>query len=186
MRLELEAPDNLRQLAIEDVMRVDRVLGQFLAFVRSGEAPAGPLVDAVTLVERLARRYAGRHVAFAAVPVGIPALPAELFDRVADNLIDNALSYGRPPVEVRLCADGPGVVLQVADHGPGIAPVDQAAAMSPFVRLDASRSGDGHSGLGLPTVARLLGSNGGGLTFARRDGLFLVCAALVSEPDGIS
>jgi len=176
MRLEGEVPDSLRQPAIEDVMRVDRVLGQFLAFVRGAEAPAGPLVDAAALMDRLAQRNAGRTVCMTGVPAGVPALPAELFDRVADNLIDNALRYGRPPVEVRLWADGPGVVLEVADHGPGIAPADQAAALSPFVRLDASRSGDGQSGLGLATVVRLLRGHGGGISFARRDGLFVVAA----------
>ncbi len=48
-----------------------------------------------------------------------------------------------------------------AAHGPGIPEDRIAAAMKPFVRLDAARGGEGHSGLGLAIVVRLAHHRGG-------------------------
>lgn len=184
MRLELEAPDGLRAPAIADVMHVDRVLGQFLAYVRGGEAPAGAPIPGADLMEGLAVRRQGQGVSFAIAAPDLPAIPSDLFDRVAGNLIDNALAHGRPPVDVRLIADGAAVVLEVVDSGPGIDPGDVAAALAPFVRLRPGRGGDGHSGLGLATVRRLLAGSGGELSLARRDGRFVARARFAPPTDG--
>lgn len=88
-------------------------------------------------------------------------LPRTLLDRVMMNLVDNALEHGEPPVRLATWCEGAVGYIEVSDCGAGI-PDDQAAlAMRPFVRLDPSRGGEGHCGLGLSLVARLVEGLGG-------------------------
>jgi signal transduction histidine kinase len=70
------------------------------------------------------------------------------------NLVDNAIKYtppdGRVTITVALAPDG--VVLAVADTGPGIPAEDRPRVVERFVRLEASRNSPG-TGLGLSLVA---------------------------------
>ncbi len=82
----------------------------------------------------------------------------ELLGQALANLIDNALKYsaasasGTPKIVLTARRDGPSLVLQVADNGPGIPETDRARVLERFVRLEESRSLPG-SGLGLSLVA---------------------------------
>lgn len=88
-------------------------------------------------------------------------LPRTLLDRLVTNLVDNALEHGAPPVEIVTGRDERDWLISVRDHGPGIPDDRIAAAMKPFVRLDAARGGEGHCGLGLAIVTRLALDRGG-------------------------
>ncbi|HEY4805061.1 MAG TPA: ATP-binding protein [Paraburkholderia sp.] len=88
-------------------------------------------------------------------------LPQVALDRLVTNLVDNALEYGAPPVEIATSIEGGSYLIHVRDHGAGIEPDRILAAMRPFVRLNAARGGEGHCGLGLAIVARLARDNGG-------------------------
>ncbi|RQH02959.1 ATP-binding protein [Paraburkholderia dinghuensis] len=88
-------------------------------------------------------------------------LPQVVLDRLVTNLVENALDYGAPPVEITTSIDNGSCVIRVRDHGEGIEPDRIAAAMRPFVRLNPARGGVGHCGLGLSIVARLARDNGG-------------------------
>lgn len=68
------------------------------------------------------------------------------------NLLDNAGRHTPPggTVRVRAYPGGGGMVLEVADPGPGIAPQDRAAA---FERFTTGGADDGGTGLGL-AIAR--------------------------------
>ncbi|WP_256970810.1 sensor histidine kinase [Cellulomonas iranensis] len=86
--------------------------------------------------------------------------------QVLANLVGNAERHtpAGTPVEV---AVGPGddattAVLEVRDHGPGIAPEHAARVFERFYRVDASRTRDsGGSGLGMAIVAAIVTSHGG-------------------------
>ncbi|MEX3965022.1 ATP-binding protein [Paraburkholderia sp. EG286B] len=88
-------------------------------------------------------------------------LPQVSLDRLVTNLVDNALEYGAPPVEISTAIEGGSFQIRVRDHGAGIEPERIPAAMRPFVRLNAARGGEGHCGLGLAIVARLVRDSGG-------------------------
>jgi signal transduction histidine kinase len=70
------------------------------------------------------------------------------------NLVDNAIKYtpagGRVTIAVAPASEG--IVLSVADTGPGIPAEDRTRVVERFVRLEASRSSPG-TGLGLSLVA---------------------------------
>jgi signal transduction histidine kinase len=87
------------------------------------------------------------------------------FDRVAANLILNALRYGEPPVEVH--ADrSEGFRLIVEDHGPGVAPEFVPRLFERFTRSDESRrEGSPGAGLGLAIANAYANAIGGELGY---------------------
>lgn len=82
----------------------------------------------------------------------------ELISQALVNLVENAIKYAppsqssEPVVEIRVIEQGTDVVLEVADHGPGIPAEDRERVLERFVRLDEARVEAG-SGLGLSLVA---------------------------------
>jgi two-component system, OmpR family, osmolarity sensor histidine kinase EnvZ len=175
LRASVLVAENERAGLIRDVDSLTNIVQQFLEFAGQA-ADAGPpvAVDAF-----LREQFSDADIAeFAdAADSATPAdallfsldlragpdftLPRTLLDRLVTNLVDNALEHGAPPVEIATARDARHWVVSVRDHGPGIPDDRIAAAMKPFVRLDAARGGEGHCGLGLAIVARLAHDRGG-------------------------
>ena len=154
---------------------MDRIIGQFLDFARDDPAAPTDPVDVTAELAASVERYrrAGSDVRLTQEgPVALRIKPTAL-SRVASNLIDNALAYGRPPVEVSAERHGDEVVIDVADRGPGVAPADVERLKLPFTRADKARSrADGASGagLGLAIVDRIARLHGGRLDLLPRAG----------------
>jgi two-component system phosphate regulon sensor histidine kinase PhoR len=99
-------------------------------------------------------------------------LPAIAGDRaqvlqMIDNLIGNALRYGKRGAPVRIAArrDGEMVRLTVSDEGEGIAPEHIPRLTERFYRADPSRSRAlGGTGLGLAIVKHIVERHRGSLT----------------------
>jgi len=88
-----------------------------------------------------------------------------LFERVLDNLINNALRYCQQRVDVQLICDGGLGLLTVDDDGPGIPENERSRVFEPFVRLDPSRDrATGGCGLGLAIVSSIATAMGGTVT----------------------
>ena len=87
---------------------------------------------------------------------------ADRLGQLVANLLDNAVSYADHEVHVAVRRDGPDVVVEVADDGPGIHP-DELPHV--FERLYVGRSQPprrvGGSGLGLAIVRELAAAMGG-------------------------
>lgn len=86
---------------------------------------------------------------------------AMLLSRMLQNLLSNALRYGKENGEVlvRLQHAGEGAELSVRDDGPGIPPEEREKIFERFYRMDASRAVQG-TGLGLPMVRRIAQMHG--------------------------
>ena len=186
LRMEVElAPLDAEQrdAMVEDIGRIDAIVGQFIDYARSTQAPRARLVDATGLLSMLADRYATE------IRAGGMTLRTELgsavawhgdptdLQRAATNLIDNALRHAQTPgtsrsdVEVQLLRLHEAIELQVCDHGPGIPEERLDEATRPFTRLDEARGdlGGVHpgTGLGLAIVFRIARRYGGALTLSR-------------------
>lgn len=82
---------------------------------------------------------------------------------VMRNLLENAAKYGKgQPVRLRLTAQAPWAVLDVADEGIGLAPEEQGKIFEKFYRVgdEMVRQSEG-TGLGLYLVRELLRQSGG-------------------------
>jgi two-component system, OmpR family, sensor kinase len=93
--------------------------------------------------------------------------------QVVGNLIGNALVHTPPgsPIEVRVDHDGPSAVLEVRDHGPGMAEPVAARVFERFFRADPARSRHaGGSGLGLSIVKAIVQAHAGTVGITSREG----------------
>jgi two-component system osmolarity sensor histidine kinase EnvZ len=169
---------------VADIEEMDRIIGQFLDFARSADGGARQPADLTALVGAAAERYtsAGKPVAF--TPGHLPPLRLSptAISRVVANLIDNALAYGAPPVEVSTSMKDGMACIEVVDRGAGIAPADVERLKQPFTRANESRAradGAAGAGLGLAIVERIVRAHGGSFELLARDGGGLVARVLL-------
>lgn len=174
--IELRADDDItRRGMVSDIEEMDRIINQFLDFARS--EPAGvvePIEIGATLAQCADRyRRAGREVKLAPSPLLFVRIKPTSLSRIANNLIDNALAYGAPPVEVSASAADERVVIEVADRGSGIAATDVERLKQPFTRASEARArndGAAGAGLGLAIIDRIARLHGGSFDLVPRDG----------------
>ncbi len=82
-------------------------------------------------------------------------------DQIMTNLVENALKYGaRRPIELRLSTEGARAVIEVRDHGIGVASEDLDRIFQRFERTEAARNLGG-LGLGLWIVRQICEAHGG-------------------------
>lgn len=160
----------------ESEQRASRTVDQLLALARAAEGGTALALQAVplhTLVREVLLRFLPRADALG-VDLGADGLEqavqvcahTALIEGILNNLLDNALRYGRgqpPRITVALQVREGHVVLSVADNGPG---VDAALALQLQQRWaqgdQGMRLGQG-AGLGLSIVARYAQLMGGRL-----------------------
>lgn len=133
--------------------------------------------------QRLQARNNGQAIAFRAELNADPDVPAECFDSVAENLLENAKRKREadPGVEIRieLVADEEQVRLVVCDSG---APIDDARAESLFRSPVSSAHG---LGVGLYQAGQQANQHGYDLKLLRNDQAG-VCFELASGPERLS
>ena len=171
------APQELER-AQADIRSIERITRQFMIFAGAEASEAPLLVPLDALVAEAAAAVGEVPLELDLEPLVRRVRPVALA-RAVGNLLDNALTYGRPPLRVVLRPLGPGegdgpprgeagavesgFEIQVWDCGEGIDPPQWEKAMTPFQRLDRARGGEGHCGLGLAIAAKVAREHGGDL-----------------------
>jgi two-component system osmolarity sensor histidine kinase EnvZ len=174
--LEMDTRDEATHAGmVADIEEMDRIIGQFLDFARDDAAVAIEPHDLDAIVAATVERYRGAGHDVHLHAGGVPPLPLRptAMSRLLANLIDNALAYGAPPVEVSTVRRSGEAVVEVADRGPGIAPGEVERLKQPFTRASASRArsdGAAGAGLGLAIVDRIARLHGGRLDLLPREG----------------
>jgi two-component system phosphate regulon sensor histidine kinase PhoR len=182
---------------VDDLLSLSRIeLNEHVAPTRQVEV--APLVEQVADVLQL--RAAERGIR---LELELPReLPPVLGDedelaQVFQNLIDNAIKYGRPESEITIAAGigerqsaaAPVVRIAVTDRGEGIPSEHLPRLTERFYRVDTARSRElGGTGLGLAIVKHILNRHRGRLEIASTLGVgstFTVWlqAAAVERPD---
>ncbi len=104
--------------------------------------------------------------------VGAVAVNAQGLRRVLTNLLENASRHSRDaPVDVTCAQTGNDLVIEIADHGPGIPAQSLGQLTAKYVSIGDRR---GTAGLGLWIVQQILEAIGGRVDFSARDGGGLV------------
>ncbi|WP_241284907.1 ATP-binding protein [Burkholderia cenocepacia] len=165
------------QRVVEGVDRSTHLADQLLALARLDEAVPmpGEDVDLARTVQTCiddhranAERKGVSLVSCVDGPV-VAHAPPTLMRVLLDNLVDNAIKYGREQgcIEIRSSQDGGVISIRVQDDGPGVPEEDLSRLQDRFFcGADHDESG---SGLGLSIVARIVVKLGGNLTYI--DGL---------------
>jgi two-component system osmolarity sensor histidine kinase EnvZ len=157
----LQNEDCHRSLA--DLEALERITRQFLHYAGqdSGESALPVALDG--LLAELAAQVDGLPLTLALAPLVRRVRPTTLA-RAVSNLLDNAQAHGAAPLRLELAADGPeGFVITVWDGGPGVPAEAWSRSLEPFQRLDPSRAGAGHCGLGLAIAERIAREHGGAI-----------------------
>ncbi|MEV6932257.1 HAMP domain-containing sensor histidine kinase [Dactylosporangium sp. NPDC051485] len=158
-------------LVVEELARFQSLVDDLLELSR-GDLPAQLAPVDVT---ELARRAVQRRGLAPDIVRGEPGewnVDGRRIGQVLVNLLDNAVTHGGGPIEVRVRAEGADGVIEVDDEGPGVNPADREVIFDRFVRGRSSgaRGNDAGTGLGLSLVAQHVAAHGGRVRVLDRPG----------------
>jgi two-component system, OmpR family, sensor histidine kinase KdpD len=123
-------------------------------------------------IARVARHLDGRNVT-THVAGDLPFVPLDdlLIQQVLVNLLENATRYAPAdtPIEISARQEGESIVIEVADRGPGLPPVDPSRLFEKFYRAGESTTRTG-AGLGLAICRGIVQLHGGKIEAANRAG----------------
>jgi two-component system, OmpR family, osmolarity sensor histidine kinase EnvZ len=157
-----------------NIEEIDRMVGQFLRYVRGNYRETPLPADLDQLVREAMRPYASdERVHLALHAAGRRRFAVECMRHCLLNLVQNALEYGCAPIVVRTAVSPGEIALSVQDGGKGLSESEWHRAVRPFQRLEDDPA-QGHSGLGLALVQRLVTTCGGDLAAQRTAEGFLV------------
>jgi two-component system OmpR family sensor kinase len=165
---ESESVRRVHETMLDESRKMRRIIEKLILLARL-EREGESLADAIDLQSIAARAVdalrplAGERLHLAAdgdaVIVGDDG---ELYEAVK-NVVENAVRYApASAVEVRVGREGETAVLEVADQGPGMAPLDVEHAFDRFYRGGSHGEVDG-SGLGLAIAKRAVERMGGSI-----------------------
>lgn len=191
----LRSPEGRDLLAMvnEEANRLNRLVGNLLEMTRLEAGALEPKVEWQPVEEvigsalgRLASLLEGRSVVVH-VEQGVPPVQIDgvLIEQALRNVLDNACRYAPPgsAIEVAVSAASDGVLLTVADRGPGLPPGDEARIFDKFYRGLENGAGRPGVGLGLAVARGIVEAHGGRIWACNREGGGAVFSMLIPLPD---
>jgi two-component system, OmpR family, osmolarity sensor histidine kinase EnvZ len=194
-RLRLEAEMSVEDetalgYIVSDIEQVNTIIDKFLDYARADYAkveqlPLSPVVEMATAPLNKAETLD--------IQVELPQdlwvqADAVELQRVLVNLLENAHRYARGSdgvahVHVSASEQGPWVVVQVRDHGPGVSATHLQRLTDPFFRGDEARTAVTGSGLGLAIVKKTITRMGGDLQLSNHPDGGLVAVLQLKKAD---
>ncbi|PWT70213.1 MAG: two-component sensor histidine kinase [Proteobacteria bacterium] len=173
LRAELLEQADLRDKFVRDLGDMESMVNGTLGYMRGldDREPLRP-IDIRAMVDAMQAdsEELGSAIRVVGTALGPFRGKPEGLKRCLQNLIDNALRYGRD-AEIAIEDSSQTLVVYVRDRGPGI-PEDQLERVfEPFYRLESSRNlATGGTGLGLSIVRNIAQSMGGEVMLRNREG----------------
>jgi two-component system phosphate regulon sensor histidine kinase PhoR len=179
-RDDAEARERFLTIMREETQRMARLVDDLRSLTRieqsehmppTGDVALPPLLAHVAAALELRAGERGMRIRLD-VPADLPAVQGDR-DQLAQlfqNLLDNAIKYGRPHSEIAVTAgtdsarSASDIWVAVADRGDGIPPEHLPRLTERFYRVDTGRSREmGGTGLGLAIVKHILNRHRGRL-----------------------
>lgn len=184
-----QAQERFLEIMAQQAARMNRLIDDLLSLSRielsEHQSPQGK-IDLTLLIQRTVAgfepRILERGVTLDLSLAELPPVPGDMdqMAQVLNNLLDNALKYGREkgcvslsvePVEGAPWPSRPGVVVTVGDDGAGIARAHLPRLTERFYRVDKGRSrAVGGTGLGLAIVKHIVNRHRGQLVITSEEG----------------
>lgn len=167
MRLRAEMLDDaqLKARFVKDFDSLQEMVNSTLDYMR-GLGDGGELLEPIDLTALISSlkedaEEAGRVVTlYGDARSPVPGR-AQALKRCLQNLIDNALAYGKR-ADITVRDEGEAVNIAIRDDGPGIPESEMEKVFEPFYRVEGSRNrNSGGSGLGLSIARNIAQAHGG-------------------------
>ena len=177
--LDEDARRELLTIVDEESDRLNRLVGQAVEMAQIEARELHMRFAPMMLEELVAQARESCPWVFTTHPVsvqvaGVPAVLAdeEMMGKVLCNLLENAAKYSAAGSPIALTAHySQGVVLtSVADHGPGIDPLEQGLIFDRLYRSSTQRGKTQGTGMGLSISRAIVQSHDGQLTVTSEPG----------------
>tara|TARA_B110001450_G_scaffold33070_1_gene28546 strand:+ start:1092 stop:2411 length:1320 start_codon:yes stop_codon:yes gene_type:complete len=147
----------------EDINEMEKMLNEYLQFTSSSYIEKDELFNLSDLIEEIIEKYNNQNIS--------KILPTRIYfngrknliKRCINNLIDNALKYGKK-VNIELSKKNTNIFIKIEDDGPGIPENEYENVFKPFYKIDKGRAETKSSvGLGLSIASDIIRSHGGNI-----------------------
>ena len=162
--------------AVRQSQRLEQLIAELLVLAKADAHQPAARRQPVDLAALLADLAATAPAPGIGIELSVPpgtttAGNPEDLSRMFRNLLDNAVRYARRRVLITAAARPEGIVVEIADDGPGIPEEERERVFGRFVRLDASREqASGSAGLGLAIAREIATAHGATIVLTEAPG----------------
>ena len=146
-----------------DVDEMEKMLNEYLQFSKSIFTDKTESFNISELILSTVKRYENNNISLNQTKNNFFVGRKNLIQRCLNNLIDNALKYGKN-VKIKQEKRNKNFLIFIEDDGPGIHFSEYENVFKPFYKIDKSRSDTKSSvGLGLSIASDIIRSHGGNI-----------------------
>ena len=147
----------------EDINEMEKMLNEYLQFTSSSYIERDELFNFSELIQQIVKKYDNKNISLNSTDRIYFNGRKNLIKRCINNLIDNALKYGKK-VNIDLTKKTSNLFLKIEDDGPGIPENEDENVFKPFYKMDKGRADSKSSvGLGLSIASDIIRSHGGNI-----------------------
>ena len=147
----------------DDINEMEKMLNEYLQFTSSSYVEKDELFDLSELIEQIVVKYNTDNLSKSLITRVYFNGRKNLIKRCINNLIDNALKYGKK-VNIELSKKTTNIFIKIEDDGPGIPEKEYDNVFKPFYKIDKGRADSKSSvGLGLSIASDIIRSHGGNI-----------------------
>jgi len=148
---------------VDDINEMEKMLNEYLQFTSSTYIEKDELFDLSQLVNQIIDKYNNENISSSIVERIYLNGRKNLINRCINNLIDNALKYGKN-INVEVSKKNSNIFIKIEDDGPGIPEIEYDNVFRPFYKIDKGRGEKKSSvGLGLSIASDIIRSHGGNI-----------------------
>ena len=150
-----------------DVDEMEKMLNEYLQFSKSIFTDKTESFNISELILSTVKRYENKNISLDQTKNNFFIGRKNLIQRCLNNLIDNALKYGKN-VKIKQEKLKESLLIFIEDDGPGIHFSEYKNVFKPFYKIDKSRSDSKSSvGLGLSIASDIIRSHGGNIELSK-------------------
>ncbi len=148
---------------VEDINEMEKMLNEYLQFTSSTYLEKDELFNLSELLNQIIIKYNNKNISCSIIERVYFNGRKNLINRCINNLIDNALKYGKN-MNVELSRKSTNIFIKIEDDGPGIPENEYDNVFKPFYKIDKGRGEKKSSvGLGLSIASDIIRSHGGNI-----------------------
>jgi len=123
---------------VDDINEMEKMLNEYLQFTSSNYLEKDALFNISELVSQIIEKYNNENISKNITERVYFNGRKNLINRCINNLIDNALKYGKN-INVELTKKNTNIFIRIEDDGPGIPKKEYDNVFKPFYKIDKGR-----------------------------------------------